>query len=87
MTWSITSRADPDRWLRHDGTTWAADPETTAWLTSDGYTFPLTPTGPYATISDDSTLYAAARHLIPASEETGDLPAYPNVPGSTGAVY
>lgn len=87
MTWSITSRADPDRWLRHDGTTWAADPETTAWLTSDGYTFPLTPTGPYTTISDHSTLYAAARHLIPASEEAGDTPAYPPLPSGDGVAY
>lgn len=87
MSYRITSRTDPTRWFDHNGTDWTADPETTRVLTQPGYTFPLTPTGPIATLSDDSTLYAAALYVIPASDEQGDYPPYPKVPRSKGTVY
>lgn len=87
MSYRIESRTDHDRWFAHDGTFWVADPETTAYLTEPGYTFRLTPTGPIATVTDESTLYAAALSVIPASEATGDHPPYPNIPRSPGTVY
>lgn len=87
MNWKITSNIDPDRWLTHTGDTWKADPETTAYLTQPGYAFPLTPTGPVVTVTDESTLMAAARKLIPSAEPAGDLPAHPPLPSVPGRVY
>ncbi|MDV6230865.1 hypothetical protein [Rhodococcus cercidiphylli] len=87
MNWKITSPTDSDRWLTHTGDTWEADPETTAYLTQPGYAFPLTPTGPVVTITDESTLMAAARKLIPGAETFGDLPPYPAFPSVPDCVY
>lgn len=87
MNWTITSNTDPSRWLTHTDDTWEADPETTAYLTQPGYAFPLTPTGPVVTITDESTLMAAARKLISGAELAGDIPPYPTVPSLPGRVY
>ncbi|TFI40245.1 hypothetical protein E4P29_25365 [Rhodococcus sp. 1R11] len=87
MNWKITSKTDPDRWLTHTGDTWEADPETTAYLTQPGFAFPLTPTGPVVPISDESTLCAAARKLIPGAAPAGELPPYPAFPSVPGRIY
>lgn len=87
MNWKITSPTDPSRWLTHTDDTWEADPETTAYLTQPGYAFPLTPTGPVVTISNESTLMAAARKLIPGAEPAGDLPPHPTFPSVPGLIY
>lgn len=87
MNWKITSKTNPGRWLTHTGDTWEADPETTAYLTQPGYAFPLTPTGPVAAITDESTLMAAARRLIPGADLTGKPPPYPPFPSEPGRIY
>jgi hypothetical protein len=87
MTWTIRSIDEPDRWLTHHGDGWEADPATTARLSQPHYTFPLTPTGPFIEITDESSLLAAAAHLMPGAAVTGDPPTYPPVPSRPGVIY
>ncbi|ORI15780.1 hypothetical protein [Rhodococcus sp. 1168] len=94
MTWTVTSREDQGRWLTYSGDgpeatpdMWEADPETRTYLTREGYSFPLTPTGPIATIADDSTLMAAALNLLPSARVSGEHPNYPPVRSAPGVIY
>lgn len=94
MTWKVTDPDDNSRWLEYTGDNdtatpdmWDADPETRWRLTQDGYTFPLTPTGPFVQIVDDSTLMAAAMNLLPGAKITGDPPPYPLFPSEPGRIY
>ncbi|WP_032405191.1 hypothetical protein [Rhodococcoides fascians] len=88
MTWKITDPDDDARWLESDGgVEFSADPETTYRLRTDGYAFPLTPTGPFIEITDGSSLYAAGLHLFAGATVTGDPPPLPTVPSIPGRVY
>ncbi|WP_282775887.1 hypothetical protein [Nocardia sp. CC201C] len=82
MSWTVYSRTHIGRWLNWKGRDWKADAETTAALTTPGFAFPLTPTGPvqrgYG--PGESELLAAALAVIPAPRTAGPVPEYPRVP-------
>lgn len=88
MTWKVTSREEPARWLESTGgVDYTADDETTSHLIVEGYAFPLTPTGPFVEVTDASSLYAAALHLLPGATVTGDPPDLPTFKSVPGAIY
>ena len=91
MTWTVTSRKDTSRWLECSaGIEYTADPVTTFELGDPAsFEFPLTPTGPTVRgVQTPSELYAAAVHLIPAAQWSGELPDYPDVGANLpGIVY
>lgn len=87
MTWNVTSTTTDERWLVHDGENWTADSETTYYLNRPSFAYPLTPTGPVATVTDQSTLRGGAMYLIPDPQATGDLPALPKIPSEPGTIY
>lgn len=90
MTWKVTSREGPARWLESTGgVEYTADPETAAELASlTEFAYPLTPVGPVQVgVRTPSELFGAAWYLIPSPAVTGEHPPYPDFPSVPGVEY
>lgn len=87
MTWKITSRTDPSRWLESThGIEFTADPQTTSALGDlTAHSVSVYPGGPTKEgVDTPAELLTAARTIIPDPQATGDLPKQESWPTLDG---